>query len=377
MDKRTEEQQQLEILLVEDNEDHAYFIKRALNNRQYHVTRIADGKKAFDYMVNSPTPFHVVLLDYYLPSMDGMEIMKKTAEMGKDYAFIFLTVDDNVHTAVEAMKAGAMDFLPKTTQFFDGLPAMIEKVYALHQVRLEKKRLEEQVKKSLKEKELLLREIHHRVKNNLSIIHSLLHFQAQYAGRQPVETILENMRSRIRSMALVHEKLYKTQDLTRIYFPEYCHDLITYLVETFRPNSLSGSRFVNFKRDVDDVHLDIDTIIPLGLIINELVTNALTHGFPDNHGNIISGEQRRQAEIRVSMHCKKSKPNCCLTVSDNGKGLPGDFDWNQSDTLGMFIVRSLVEQLNGSINIVPANPQGTEVVIRFQIKGNHKRNTGT
>jgi two-component sensor histidine kinase len=364
---KTEEQQRLEILLVEDNEDHAYFIKRALNDREYHVTRIADGKKAFDYMVNPPSPFHVVLLDYYLPSMDGMEILKKTAEMGKDYAFIFLTVDDSVHTAVEAMKSGAMDFLPKTTQFFDGLPAMIEKVYALHQVRLEKKRLEEQVKKSLKEKELLLREIHHRVKNNLSIIHSLLHFQAQYADRQPVETILENMRNRIRSMALVHEKLYKTQDLSRIYFPEYCDDLITYLMETFRPNPHPGSGFVNFKTDVDDIHLDIDTIIPLGLIINELVTNALTHGFPKKHGGKTSGKRGRQGEIRVSMHCGKNKPACCLTVSDNGKGLPDDFNGEQSDTLGMFIVRSLVEQLNGSINIGPANPQGTEVTIRFQI----------
>jgi len=367
MDMITEEQQRLEILLVEDNEDHAYFIKRALNNREYHVTRIADGKKAFDYMANPSTPFHVVLLDYFLPSMNGMEILKKIAEMGKDYAFIFLTVDDSVQTAVEAMKAGAMDFLPKTTQFFDGLPAMIEKVYALHQVRLEKKRLEEQVKKSLKEKELLLREIHHRVKNNLSIIHSLLHFQAQYAERQPVETILANTRNRIRSMALVHEKLYKTQDLTRIYFPEYCDDLITYLMETFCPNPQPGSGFVNFKTDVGDIHLDIDTIIPLGLIINELVTNALTHGFPDIQGERISSERGRQAEIRIIMHCEKNKPDCCLAVSDNGKGLPDDFNPDQSDTLGMFIVRSLVEQLNGSINIGPANPQGTEVAIRFQI----------
>jgi len=365
---KAEEHQRLEILLVEDNEDHAYFIKRALNNRHYHVTRIGDGQRAFDYMANPPGPFHVVLLDYFLPSMDGMEIMKKMAEMGKDYAFIFLTVDDSVQTAVEAMKAGAMDFLPKTTQFFDGLPAMIEKVYALHQVRLEKKRLEEQVKKSLKEKELLLREIHHRVKNNLSIIHSLLHFQAQYADGHPVETILENTRNRIRSMALVHEKLYKTQDFTRIYFPEYCNDLITYLMETFHPHPHPGGRFINFERDVDDIHLDIDTIIPLGLIINELVTNALTHGFPKNSGDAAKVKGGRQAEIRVSMYCEENKLNCCLIVSDNGKGLPDDFNWEQSDTLGMFIVRSLVEQINGSINIGPANPQGTEVTIRFQIQ---------
>lgn len=333
MDITTEDQHRLEILLVEDNEDHAYFIKRALNNREYHITRIVDGKKAFDYMVNPPSPFHVVLLVYYLPSMNGMEILKKTAEMGKDYAFIFLAVDNSVPTAVEAMKSGAMDFLPKTTHFFDDLPAMIEKVYTLHQVRLEKKRLEEQVKKSLIEKELLLREIHHRVKKNLSIIHSLLHFQAQYADRQPVET--------------------------------------------FCPNPYPGSGFVNFKRDVDDIHLDIDTIIPLGLIINELVTNALIHGFLKNHGDTASGKRGRQAEIRVSLHCKKNKPDCCLTVSDNGKGLPDDFKRDQSDTLGMFIVRSLVEQLNGSIKIDPSYPQGTEVTIRFQIKGNNKRKIGT
>jgi two-component sensor histidine kinase len=377
MDIKTGDHHRLEILLVENNEDHAYFIKRALNKQEYHVTRIGDGKKAFDYMVNPPSHFHVVILAYSLPSMNGLEILEKTAEIGKDYAFIFLTMDNNVRTAVEAMKSGAMDILPKTTHFYNDLPAVIEKAYTLHQVRLEKKRLEEQVKKSLKEKELLLREIHHRVKNNLSIIHSLLHFQAQYTDRQPVETILQNMRNRIRSMALVHEKLYKTQNLTRIYFPEYCDDLLTYLMETFRPNPYPGSGFVNFKRDVDDIHLEIDSIIPLGLIINELVTNAFTHGFPKNHGDTARGERGRQPEILVSLHCKKNKPDCCLVVSDNGKGLPEDFNREQSDTLGMFIVSSLVEQLNGSINIGPSYPQGTEVTIRFQSKGNNNKKTGT
>jgi two-component sensor histidine kinase/CheY-like chemotaxis protein len=359
-----DQNKKLEVLLVEDNQDHAHFIRRSLGDEHYAVTWIADGKEAFDYIINPSGSFDVVLLDYYLPSMDGLEILKKTLKLGKDIAFIFLTVDNRISTAVEVMKAGAMDFLPKTAQFYDDLPYMIEKVYALHKSRQEKKRLEEQIRISLKEKELLLKEIHHRVKNNLSIIYSLLQFQEQYASRQSIGTILENTRHRIRSMALVHEKLDKAHDLTHIYFPEYCQDLVGHLMETLRPHPPPGAEEVAAVIEVDDIHLDIDTIIPLGLIINELVTNAITHGFPVQFANLPEAAGNKPAQIKLSMQCDKGG-SCSLTVANNGKALSRDFDWTNSETLGMFIIRSLVEQLNGSME-VRQNEQ-TEFILGFQI----------
>jgi two-component sensor histidine kinase len=370
---KTEKQQKLEIVLVEDNEDHAHFIRRSLGEEHYSVTWIADGQEAFDYIINPPRPFDVVLLDYYLPSMDGLEILKKTLELGEDIAVIFLTVDNRINTAVEVMKAGAMDFLPKTTQFYADLPFMIEKVYARHKSRKEKKRLEEQILKSLKEKELLLREIHHRVKNNLSIIYSLLHFQEQYAAGQSIGTILENTRNRIRSMALVHEKLYKARDLTHIYFKEYCGDLVGHLMETLPPHPHPhpedpGSKPVTAVIAGDDVRLDIDTITPLGLIINELVSNAIIHGFPACLKNMPGKAKGRPARIRVGMRCDNSGI-CSLTVANNGKPLPENFDWEKCETLGMFIVRSLVEQLNGTMAV--RQTRQTEFILQFQVEPTH------
>jgi two-component sensor histidine kinase len=118
---------------------------------------------------------------------------------------------------------------------------------------------------------------------------------------------------------------------------------------------------------VEDIPLDIDTIIPLGLIINEMVTNALTHGFPRGYAGRSPGIK---PEIRIRTQCSKTKSRCCLTVSDNGQGLPENFNWNQSETLGMFIIRSLVEQLNGTLKVRGAEPVGTEFHVEFQI---HKK----
>ena len=167
----------------------------------------------------------------------------------------------------------------------------------------------------------------------------------------------------------MHEKLYKTRDLTHIYFPEYCRDLVGHLVETLRPAPHHDDNRLTAVIEVDDIHLDIDTIIPLGLIINELVTNAVTHGFPAPLEDMPGEARERPAEIRIGMHCDKSG-TCCLTVTNNGKDLPGDFDWNHSQTLGMFIVRSLAEQLNGTMEV--RQTRQTEFILRFQMEQTSK-----
>jgi len=137
----------LEILLIEDNDDHAHFIEAALDKEHYHIMRLTDGEQALEYLLNSDEPPDVVLLDYYLPLMDGLEVLKQTKERGKDFACIFLTVDNTVEVAVEAMRAGALDFLPKTGKFYEGLPAMIEKVHGIQEDKVERKRAEEELKK--------------------------------------------------------------------------------------------------------------------------------------------------------------------------------------------------------------------------------------
>lgn len=136
----------IKILLVEDNDDDAYLIEDALENR-YDLVRIKDGLQAYEYLMDSTKSPNVILMDYRLPSMEGLEIIRKTTAKGKDFSFIVLTVDERIETAVEAMKAGALDFLPKANGY-DDLPGMIDKVYSVHKERIEKKRVEEELKTS-------------------------------------------------------------------------------------------------------------------------------------------------------------------------------------------------------------------------------------
>lgn len=157
----------IRVLLVEDNEDHAFFIAKSLDKEKFKISNLADGKQAYDFlMVADENNIDVVLLDYHLPQMDGLEIMRKLHEAGKFHAFIFLTVDTSIDTVVEAMKAGALDFLPKTGKFFNYLQDMIIKVYGLHKDRLDRLRIERQ----LQEREQRLKTIINAVQSGIVMI---------------------------------------------------------------------------------------------------------------------------------------------------------------------------------------------------------------
>lgn len=227
---------------------------------------------------------------------------------------------------------------------------------AVQQDITEHKKAEEQIKASLAEKEVLLKEIHHRVKNNLGIVSSLLQMQCRRTQDPQATAILRDSQNRIASIALVHEKLYRSEDLANINFAQYIPDLTTHLFDSYNVSSAS----VQLNIQVDDVSLDIETAIPCGLIINELVSNALKYAFPDN----------RQGEIKLRLYqeCKfcleqQQQQTLILIIRDNGIGLPQDFNSNKTKTLGITLVYGLVKQLRGSIEI--NSQQGTEFKISF------------
>ena len=200
----------------------------------------------------------------------------------------------------------------------------------------ERKRAEEQIKASLKEKEVLLKEVHHRVKNNLQVISSLLYLQSKDIENAWVFDIFQDSQSRIRSMALVHEKLYQSQDLGRIDFAEYVQSLANYLYRSYD----TSSHLVDLNVNIDRVYLSIDTALPCGLIVNELISNSLRHAFPEGQKGQIWVELRLQHDGQYT-----------LAVSDNGVGLPEDLDFQNTRSLGLQLVNSLVDQLEGTIEL--------------------------
>jgi two-component sensor histidine kinase/prenyltransferase beta subunit len=214
----------------------------------------------------------------------------------------------------------------------------------------ERKREKDRIAASLAEKELLLKEIHHRVKNNLQIISSLLYLQSNRISDNEVVMALRESEQRIRSMALIHEALYKSDDLARIDFEKYINDLAGYLVSSF---GVSTDRVI-LKVDIKEKLLGIDVAIPCGLIVNELVSNSLKHAFRDD----------RSGEIEV---CLKAIDDEVLelSVSDDGIGLPHDFNLSQNDTLGLRLVSSLAEkQLHGTFKL--DDSEKTRFVIQFK-----------
>lgn len=198
----------------------------------------------------------------------------------------------------------------------------------------ERLKAHEAVRRSLHEKELLLKEIHHRVKNNLQVISSLLGMRADSVVDVTARNLLLESQHRVRCMAMIHERLYQSEDLTRVDFGEYVYSFANLLVRNYAANVAPVALHV----DVDEgIHVNIETAIPCGLILNELISNALKHAAKDG----------RRGELRVELRRVNAHFN--LTVSDNGPGLPPGFDLRNAPSLGLQIVDTLTKQLKGKL----------------------------
>ncbi|HID73572.1 MAG TPA: PAS domain S-box protein, partial [Thermoplasmata archaeon] len=215
----------------------------------------------------------------------------------------------------------------------------------------ERKRAEESIRASLREKEVLLREIHHRVKNNMQVISSMMSLQAGYIEDDTMRQVFRESQQRVRSMALIHDKLYQSEDLGRIDFTEYVQSLGIHLLHTY---GVEPDR-IRFIVRGSEVYLDVEKGVPCGLIINELISNCLKHAFPDGRsGTIEVSIEERDGRVRI-------------VVEDDGVGLPPDLDFRETDTLGLEIVTTLTAQIEGTIDIDRSG--GTAFIIVFEAKG--------
>jgi PAS domain S-box-containing protein len=226
--------------------------------------------------------------------------------------------------------------------------------------------VEERLKASLQDKEVLLKEIHHRVKNNMQMVSSLLSLQAGSIQDPHVLLPFRESQNRVKAMALIHEKLYQSTSLARVDFSEYIHALATDLLSSY------SNAWQNIKLycDIAEVELDIDTVIPCGLIVNELVSNVIKYAFPpyaelhDASQNQASASESPQGEIRISFALNDANHQYVLTVADNGVGIPESLDFRKTSSLGLQLVCALTDKLRGTLEV--SCEQGTSVTLMFQ-----------
>jgi PAS domain S-box-containing protein len=212
----------------------------------------------------------------------------------------------------------------------------------------DRKKMELELRKSLEEKEMLVKEIHHRVKNNLMVISSLLNLQSRYIKDKKALSMFKESQNRAKSMALIHERLYRSTDLKSIDFGDYLRTLATDLYRTYVPEP---SR-IELDMNVEKVMIDINTAIPLGLIVNELLSNSMKHAFPG----------KREGEINLEFGITDDE--FVLVVGDNGIGFPEDLEFQNTSSLGLQLVNTLTRQISGIIELDTTN--GTLFSIKFK-----------
>jgi two-component sensor histidine kinase len=258
------------------------------------------------------------------------------------------------HKAVEA-STKAIWFWHIFTWFI-GIAGIAFSTNRLTQYYRRQEKSEQLVRDSLKEKEVLLREIHHRVKNNLQVISGMLELQAALVKDPSARTSLQEGRNRVMTMALIHQKLYQSEDIAQVQMDSYVQSLVADLFSAFSVDEDN----VLMKVEAEAVRLNLDTAIPFGLLISELVTNAIKYAFPP-------GREGKKGEVAVSFR-EREDGQYLLTVSDNGIGLPEGFDLATAASLGLKLVHTLVEQLGGEVSLA-VTPGTTWTIICSPYQG--------
>lgn len=327
----------LPLLLVVDDEP---ITIRMLNNvlkTRYQVQFAITGEEALAAVgANAPD---LILLDISLPGIDGYEVCRLLRDnpATRDIPVIFLTRHDQRKEILHGFDVGGKDYVLKDA----GVMELIARIDTHLQIRRQQVALES----ALEQNRVLLREINHRVKNNLNVVCSLLNLQANQVKDPRDAELFAEARNRVSVMADIHEALYRSTTLCRITAGEFFTTIANKLIRAY------DRRDIHLQVDCGDLTLGMDELIPCGLIINELVTNSLKYAFPDGRQGV------------VSLALTPVGPGLLLTVRDHGVGLPEGFVIEKAESLGLVLVNSLVKQLGGTLEIERSG--GATFRIRF------------
>jgi|GEM_PF-1371919 len=339
----------IKILIVEDQQVVALDVQNYLEELGYGVAAIAStGKEALE--LAKKTKPDLALMDIVLKgSIDGIETARRINSL-HGIPSVFLTAYADREKIERAKSAHPFGYILKPFQK-DELKVAVEMAY--HKFKSDQKILESErkIKRALEEREIMLKEIHHRVKNNMQLISSLLSLQATHLKDKAAADAFEESQNRIRSMMLIHENLYASKDFTNIDFSKYIDQLVRNLYATYR----TSIQDIQMKIGVRGVLLNMNRGVPCGLIVNELVSNAFKHAF--------SKEKKKKKKNGISVLMSTVGRKIKLVVSDNGVGLPKSFDPMKPRSLGFQLVNMLVKQLDGTLNI--SRGRGTAFTIVF------------
>ena len=357
------------IMVVDDNSANLKLLEDMLMLQGHRVWSFPLGRLALASAIKNPPD--LILLDIDMPEMNGYEVcdvLKGTVALSA-IPVIFLSGLSEIEDKVTAFRHGAADYISKPFQF-EEVHARVETHLRLHRLQRDLTRQNEQLEETvsartqelakannelslaLREKVLLLQEVHHRVNNNLQLICSLLGIQSRSAVNPLVASALLESHNRVHSMSMVHAMLYDSRSLNEIDFAEYARSLAEAVANSYDRDSAGGERApVHLAFELDPISLELDRAIPCGLILNELLSNALKHAFPPGRSGVIHVSLRRlQSRIR-------------LTVEDNGVGLPAGGIPDNADSPGIGIVKALTGQLGGTLEISSAG--GSRFALMF------------
>lgn len=302
------------------------------------------GELLKDYDVIYETTFDETIDLMIIDTPSWSKKRQELQEMKKNEGSIFLPY-------ILVSSPGDLKIVPQEVweELDEVITTPISKTVLLARVKvlLKTRNLSLQVNQLLQDKEMLMKEIHHRVKNNLMVISSLLELQSYHLKDEESIELFKESQNRAKSMALIHERLYRTDSLKNIEFSEYINTLVEDLFATYATDRSK----VDLILDVENIDMDINSSVPLGLIINEMVTNTLKYAFPGDKSGF----------LKIALHQKDSE--YILEVNDNGVGIPEGFNIEESDSLGMLLINSLTSQLDGTVELTSDN--GTKFKITF------------
>ncbi len=341
------------LLYIDDDQTLARLVDRGLTRRGLKVIHAPSGAEGLKRIGDGG--IDVVALDQYMPGLDGLETLERIMAIPGAPPVVFVTASQDSNIAVTALKAGAADYLVKDVRG-DFIPLLQVAVDgALRQAQLQKARDEAEAEVHASrdryaalaaEREMLLREVNHRVGNSLQIIASLLHLQANSATQDDVKAALTNAMGRVAAVAQVHRRLYTSHDLKSVLLNQY----LDALLEDLR-RSTEGNKMSRLTLKADAIEIDPDRAVGIGIIVNELVMNAVKYAYPDCAGPI-------HVELRVQGE------DISLSISDDGVGLNGKSD-PRSTGMGQRIVSAMASKLEATVERDP-NHDGTRIVVTFR-----------